>query len=1080
MADRAGGEATIDAAGTGTEARGVRYDGYWSPLDAGAPTFAGITSLGSATTTTLTAGWAAALDDITPTASIVYDIWYWATVGGSMGAYPDFSSVGGATSYVITGLSPGVNYTALVRARDAAGNRDTNVVQLAATTTADTTAPTFSGAAYAVTDNATAIVGWPVATDDFTSSDAIVYRVYRGTALPLSYAAPHATVTGDTYYRDTAPPAGTVYYGVRAVDAAGNADTNVATVSVTTVDVTAPTFAGITGLSAASSSSLSISWSAASDAVTGAGSIAYDIWYWLTAGSAPTYPNATVTGTTSATITGLQASTSYTVRVRARDAAGNTDTNVVTMSASTSADVVNPTFSGATGIALNSSNQPVVTWALASDDFTAVDSVAFKVYRATTPGGQNFASPLATLAGGVTRYVDLTAAEGTTYYYVIRAFDAAGNTETNTTEVSVSVPDTTAPTFAGVDSVTVLGETSALVEWLSGADDVTVGASLIYYVWCWETAIGDTGVVTETVIGDLSCTLTGLLPDTGYSVRVRAEDGAGNRETNNVVVTFTTDADTAAPTFSGAEDVALFGGSPLVLWSAASDVYTAASDIVYRVYRATTAGGQNFASPLATTAGGVTRYLDASAVDGETYYYVVRAVDEAGNEDTNTTEVSVTTSDTTAPTFAGVSNASPSGSTSVLVEWNEATDDQTVHADMTYYVWCWETVGGAFGNPTASVVGATSYTVTGLRPSTSYSVRVRAEDEAGNRETNTATLATTTDADADAPAFAGAVAAHPSGSAAVLVVWAPATDPYTDGQDIVYRVYRSDVSGGQDFGGGYETVTGATYYLDTAVDPGVTYYYVVRAVDSDGNIDTNVIEVDATTADEVDATAPVVASVSPAPGDTVTATTPLVVDVTDAGGSLRRAIVTVRQAGVEEVAHDGERFVGFFAALSSRSPVSGGWRYSLRRSGGWTSSPAVRVYAIDTSGNEATLWRRSPTSSRRRLRLPLRWRRGSGPIPKTRRQACSGSASRARSAAMGAATSRRRAERRPCVRRSDRSSGRGARPTTARSWGSYRGARSLARCFICYRTGALTIRGRRRWRASTLRKRSRGGSLGCA
>ena len=73
-------------------------------------------------------------------------------------------------------------------------------------------------------------------------------------------------------------------------------------------------------------------------------------------------------------------------------------------------------------------------------------------------------------------------------------------------------------------------------------------------------------------------------------------------------------------------------------WEAATDNVTPSRKIVYNVYQATTAGGENFAQPTYTTAAGVTSFDTPQLPTGKTFYFVVRARDQAGNEDSNTIE----------------------------------------------------------------------------------------------------------------------------------------------------------------------------------------------------------------------------------------------------------------------------------------------------------------------------------------------------------------------------------------------------------------------------------------------------------
>ena len=62
------------------------------------------------------------------------------------------------------------------------------------------------------------------------------------------------------------------------------------------------------------------------------------------------------------------------------------------------------------------------------------------------------------------------------------------------------------------------------------------------------------------------------------------------------------------------------------------------SRFVYEVYQATTRGGENFSTPTYTTAPGVTSFDTPQLPTEDTFYFVVRARDRAGNEDSNTVE----------------------------------------------------------------------------------------------------------------------------------------------------------------------------------------------------------------------------------------------------------------------------------------------------------------------------------------------------------------------------------------------------------------------------------------------------------
>lgn len=114
-----------------------------------------------------------------------------------------------------------------------------------------------------------------------------------------------------------------------------------------TTDSTIPTFAGASGATSPNMNTINLSWANASDDISSAGYMRYDIYQSLTSGgqnyaAGPTY---TVRGTTSAQITSLNSSTPYYFVVRARDEQGNRETNTVEVMGTTQADPNPPVIS---------------------------------------------------------------------------------------------------------------------------------------------------------------------------------------------------------------------------------------------------------------------------------------------------------------------------------------------------------------------------------------------------------------------------------------------------------------------------------------------------------------------------------------------------------------------------------------------------------------------------------------------------------------------------------------------------------------------------------------------------------------
>lgn len=94
--------------------------------------------------------------------------------------------------------------------------------------------------------------------------------------------------------------------------------------------------------------------------------------------------------------------------------------------------------------------------------------------------------------------------------------------------------------------------------------------------------------------------------------------------------------DGTPPSFSVIQNITSCGSGCLELtWTAATDAY-GSTPITYNIYKAITTGAQNFTTPDYTTQN--TTYQITGLTNDTPYYFVVRAKDSVGNEETNTTE----------------------------------------------------------------------------------------------------------------------------------------------------------------------------------------------------------------------------------------------------------------------------------------------------------------------------------------------------------------------------------------------------------------------------------------------------------
>jgi hypothetical protein len=100
------------------------------------PVFAGLQSATTCVpgpiaggTTSYNLRWDPATDNVTPSRRIVYDIYQAAAPGGEDFSTPTYTTPAGATSFATPPLAADKRVYFVVRARDKAGNRDSNTVE---------------------------------------------------------------------------------------------------------------------------------------------------------------------------------------------------------------------------------------------------------------------------------------------------------------------------------------------------------------------------------------------------------------------------------------------------------------------------------------------------------------------------------------------------------------------------------------------------------------------------------------------------------------------------------------------------------------------------------------------------------------------------------------------------------------------------------------------------------------------------------------------------------------------------------------------------------------------------------------
>jgi chitodextrinase len=384
-------------------------------------------------------------------------------------------------------------------------------------------------------------------------------------------------------------------------------------------DTQPPTSPGTPVLTAVSNSQINVTWAAATDNV---GVTGYFVERCAGAGCSSFVQVGTST-TISLNDTGLTASTSYTYRVRATDAANNLGPYSTTATASTQAapDTQPPTAPGNLVLTVVSGSQINLTWAAATDN---VGVTGYFVERCASGGCSSFAQVGAPTTTG---FSDTGLNGSTSYTYRVRATDAASNlgpyspTATATTQAT---PDTQPPTAPGTPALSVVSSTQINVAWAAATDNVGVTGYFVERcagVGC--SSFAQVGAPTTTSFND-----TGLTASTTYTYRVRATDAANNLGPYSVTVSATTQAppDTQPPTSPGTPVLTVVSSGQINLtWTAATDNVGVTG---YFVERCAGVGCSTFVQVGAPT---MTSFNDSGLSASTSYTYRVCATDAANN-----------------------------------------------------------------------------------------------------------------------------------------------------------------------------------------------------------------------------------------------------------------------------------------------------------------------------------------------------------------------------------------------------------------------------------------------------------------
>ena len=419
-------------------------------------------------------------------------------------------------------------------------------------------------------------------------SGAAKYEVYRSYSRDGSYSK-YSTQTSTGYTNSSYLTSGTTYYyKVRALKSDGTAGPYSAVVSVTCrLKLTAPSVTG--GNDAQGRPTLK--WNAVS------GAAKYEV-YRARSMNGDYVKYSTVTGTSYTNTSYLANGTTYYYKVRALGSDGSYGPYSTPVSVTYKAPFGAPLVTGSK----DSQGRPALKW----DKVT--DAAKYEVYRARSKDG-TYSLMSTQSATGYTNTSYL--ANGTTYYYKVRALKANGTASAYSSVVTITygtVPTPAAPAMrsAKADSAGIT------VSWDTAANAVT------YNVYRTADAGSSWTQVASSVKGtSYKDTTVQKGVKYGYKVRGVAADGKTLGPMSSTGVTAKVTAASTTPDYVKLTSARRVTGGIQLTWESAADAKT------YNVYRKV--DGASGWTLLASSVSGTT-YKDTSGKSGTTYAYTVRGV----------------------------------------------------------------------------------------------------------------------------------------------------------------------------------------------------------------------------------------------------------------------------------------------------------------------------------------------------------------------------------------------------------------------------------------------------------------------
>ncbi|HXM44530.1 MAG TPA: fibronectin type III domain-containing protein [Bryobacteraceae bacterium] len=550
-----------------------------------------------------------------------------------------------------------------------------------------------------------------------------------------------------------------------------------------------PTLTGTAGTTGAG-----LTWGASTDDVGVAG---YNVYrctppaagqpctgVWIADTTLPSFDDST-----------LASNTLYNYQVQAFDFANNSSPLSPTLSLQTYRTVAD---AASNLVATTASAQEIdLSWSPPSNT-TGLSQ--YQVYSGTSPSSLQ---QIAIRSASQPTYRSITLAPGTTYYYGIVAVEEgiAAAMSPVTSAATLPLPNPPSNVAATPNPTTVA------LSWQETLQPN--GLPISYYEIFEGTTPGQLTKVAQST--SASYTMRSLSANTTYYFEIAAMDTGHDASAPSNQIAVNTLATPTAPVNVAAAPNATTRVT--VTWS--ENIPSNGLPIgSYTVFRGTSPTGLTKLSQ--TTA---QKSVDATVAANTTYYYAVEATDTG--QDVSPMSATIQVATPPVPAAPVIAAATATSGSQVSVSWSENVPPNGLPIG-SYNIYRGTSPTGLTKLATRTGL---SFIDTGASPNTTYYYAIQAVDTGGDDSLMSATAQVTTPPVPAAPV--NVAATSNSGGTQVTVSWSENIPP--NGLPVSsYSIFRGTSPNGLT----QLTARTGLSFIDTAVSPGVTYYYAIEAVDS--------------------------------------------------------------------------------------------------------------------------------------------------------------------------------------------------------------------------------------------------------